>query len=137
NAGVPAGTDVKFEVCSGDTDAQLAACTLSTVGTLTSGAACTTSATCPNGYCDASGVCHYAKGVACSSSDECGSAASCVSGLCNWSRSQVDLNVAPVTAALHGKRKARVRITLDASSDGLRAPTVYNWRLDYDCTPML
>jgi hypothetical protein len=137
NASVPSGTDVKFELCSGDTDAQLAACSLANVGTLSSGLPCTTSATCPAGYCDASGVCHFVKGVACSSDGDCGSAGSCLSNLCSWSRSQIDLNAAPSTAGLHGKRKARVRITLDASTDALRAPTVYNWRLDYDCTPML
>lgn len=137
SATLPEGTSTSWEICSAEKESSLASCSFTPVATVTSGSACTSSTTCPTGYCDTSGFCHYVKGTACAKTADCGANGSCESGFCMYGAPQIDLGPAFGVANPQGKRFARVRATLRASSDRAKAPTVRDWRLIYDCAPML
>jgi hypothetical protein len=132
NASIPPDTRVEFALCGGRTDAELASCALQPVATVTSGAACTTSSTCPNGYCDASGLCHYVTGPGCTSNSACGDGV-CVSGTCRTTRPPIALKPA-LQNGMQGSPKMRVQVTLKANAARTAAPTLQDYRLIYTCT---
>lgn len=134
---VPAGTRVLWQMCGGNTDAQLTACQLKDVAEITSGAACMTHADCGGGYCSSDKVCHYVLGPACNVDVEgaCGKDSFCnVSGRCQWtSAGRADLLPAAQTHTLQARPMVRVKATLFADAERLKAPTIHTWRVDYRC----
>lgn len=136
NATVPTDTKVDWQICTADSLEELELCPLRSAGILTSGASCTLSAECENGYCDASGVCHTVTGPSCASSVDCGTGGSCVNGACMWSQNPIDLKPALV-GGMQGKKIARVRAVLHSDATRQQAPTVHDWRIDYFCTPQI
>jgi hypothetical protein len=135
-ASIPNGTTLQWAICAGDTDAAVAACAPQTVATVTTGAACTTNSTCPNGYCNTAGLCEYVTGPACSASTDCGTNGVCVSSVCRWTSNPID--VKPTAAHnMQGLQKMRVRATLLPDSTQTKAPSVFDWSLNYTCSPQL
>ncbi len=134
---VPEGTRVLWQMCGGNSEAQLDACTLRDVVEITSGAACTTHAQCADGYCSPDGVCHKVLGPACDADVEggCGKGGLCNNqGRCQWTNvGEADLLPVAQTHALQGRPMARVKATLFADEERLNAPSIHTWRVDYRC----
>jgi hypothetical protein len=133
---LPAGTDVAWQICGGNSDSDLDTCTLLDVADIKPGNACSTQSDCPNGYCDSSGVCYFATGASCSAASDCGSSSSalCVSGSCRWTDSDGTIDLQPLSKSLQGRSHVRVRAVLTANSSRTSAPTVKNWNVTYVCT---
>jgi hypothetical protein len=134
NALLPQGTRVVFEMCTGDSDQELADCTFQQVVELVPGAPCNVQTDCgETGYCDVSGFCHQVIGAPCTLDEECGVFDVCSNGaVCSPSRAAIDLR-ATALASLQGRRRAIVRIELYADAAGTQAPTIRDWRVDYAC----
>ena len=133
DAAIPNGTTLVWRVCTADTVAELAGCSLQTAATVQTGTDCAADSDCPNGYCNSGGMCEFALGPACSSDDECGVNGMCVDGACMWSDNPADVKPA-LLRSLQGKRHARVQVEMLANSTRTRAPTVNTWGLKYTCT---
>jgi len=137
NATLPSGTKVVWKLCGGSTDAEVAACTPVELATVQSGNACTTQAECGNGYCDASGVCHYVSGATCTTDDDCGAYGTCTAGpsgnVCVWKQQPIDVN-AVAANGMQGMSKMKVSVELWSNANHSQAPTVHDWRLNYTCT---
>jgi hypothetical protein len=143
NATTPVGTSTEWKFCGGDSDSEVASCSLQSAGTLTSsGVACSTSnqlLTCGLGsYCNAGGTCEtFRSSRSCTLNADCGSAGVCVgvSGTNRCQASSAPIDVADILSSQQGRKKMRVNIVMNASSDRQKAPTIYDWRLDYYCSP--
>lgn len=134
NATVPSGTKMTWQLCGGNTDAELASCSWKTAGVVQSGGACANDLDCENGYCDASGVCHYVTGPACNNSTDCGTNGVCITGTCLWTDNPIDIKPA-LAQGIQGKDRMKVRVVLQSNANRSQAPTIHDWRLDYLCTP--
>jgi hypothetical protein len=133
NATLPGGTKLNWQLCGADTVAELETCTFQSAALVQPGGACVIPEDCPNGYCDDSGVCHYAQGPACNQDADCGVDGACVSGACFWTDSVIDLKPA-LARGLQGRKLMRVRVVLSSNANRSRAPTIHDWRLNYYCT---
>ncbi len=142
-ATTPAGTSTDFRACGATTSTNLQSCTLQSVGTLTSsGVACTSSdqlVTCGVGsYCSAVGKCEtFRTAVPCTTNLDCGSSGACinVSGTQRCQATSYPIDVSGALDSQQGFPLMRVDINMNSSSDRSKAPTVYDWALDYYCTP--
>jgi len=158
-AEMPPGTTIEFEACAGDTIADLSACTMQTVATVTAtNVPCFTDAQCRgmNGYCGPAGsgipsfYCRTisppkAKGL-CSSEAECPDGTlndingapllgDCVSGECTYDSQPADLGAA--LGADNFRRYSRMEITLTPDPALTYAPNLLEWAATYVCTPSL
>jgi hypothetical protein len=138
NATMPPGTRLTFEICSGDTDEELAQCNFQQAVELQAGASCSAADDCgAAGYCDVSGVCHRVTGPSCMLDEDCGVRGTCVAtgagSVCSSARNAIDLK--PAAIGLQGRQRALVRVGLYANTDRTQAPTIRNWQLDYTCAP--
>ncbi len=142
---LPVGTKVEWEVCSRDTDAELAACGAADfvqIARVEPQGTCTTSAQCTNAYCNNptlvanAGRCESAIGGSCLVAADCGSGAQCVGSQCYYVSSPglagLDLKVA--AGRVGNRQRMRVRAKLYSSANASLAPTIHSYRLDYDCT---
>jgi hypothetical protein len=147
-ASLPATTSVEWKFCGGNTDAEVASCSLQTAATLTSSnVACTPAtqlAACGAGsFCGKYNKCETLRAtLACTPSNngaECGAGGVCVTtsgdSRCQYTSRPIDMT--NVLNVYQGRPKIRVGITMNASTDRASAPTVYDWRLDYYCAPGL
>ena len=148
NASLPTGTSLDFRSCGGLTSAEVRSCSALTFASLTSSnVTCTTAnqaTTCGTGsVCGKSNRCETLRStLACTPANngsECGTGGVCVTvagdSRCHYSARPADL--AKVIAAQQGKPYLRFEAGLNASSDRLSSPTLYDWRLDYVCAPNL
>jgi hypothetical protein len=137
NATLPEGTRIRFEICAGDSDEELAQCAFMEAFELVPGAPCAGQDECgPTGYCDVSGFCHQVLGPPCMVNEECGPGGLCVDGgagpVCSAQSNALDLRMAALAAA-QGRQRGVVRVELQANAAGTQAPTLRNWRVDYSC----
>lgn len=138
---LPAGTSIHWRLCAGDSKTELDTCQAGDkwihVASVTPGASCATSSTCPNGYC-AGGICHYpvAPAGTCTASTDCGANGVCVTGACAWTRNPISL-VPALKAQQNGKAMMRVQVELNANTGRTEAPAVQEFSLRYVCTPGL
>lgn len=131
---LPSGTSLTWKVCTANSVAELASCTLQNVATVINGVDCTTDDQCPNGYCEQTAhKCEFATGPACSADADCGSNGDCVSGVCTWTKKPIDVKPA-LARGMQGRAFARVQVTLHSNAAQTRAPTVTSWSLRYTCT---
>jgi hypothetical protein len=128
SATLPVGTTLVWKMCLADTRAELASCTLETLASVTPGVACSLDSDCAMGFCQA-GQCQHPVGPACSQDADCGSNGECVANLCRWTALPID----PYPLAKSGQRYVRLAAELHSSADGESAPTVYQWRMEYEC----
>jgi hypothetical protein len=139
DATLPADTELVWDLCLADEEAALDACIYVRVASVHSGAPCITNAECADGYCDASGVCHFVEGPLCTEDVQCGAGGRCVTGptasTCRWSQTPVPL-AAALLPGMQGLGAARVRMTMLASPDKTLAPTVNRFDLEYTCSSL-
>jgi hypothetical protein len=139
DATLPSDTELLWDLCLADGEAALGTCTYVRVASVHSGAACITNAECTDGYCDASGVCHYVEGPPCTDDPQCGVGGRCVAGSttssCRWSQTPVPLQAA-LLPGMQGLGAARVRMTMRSSPDQTLAPTVNRFNVEYTCSPL-
>ncbi len=133
NGKLPAGTRVDWQICTGNTEKELDDCTLETAAEVRPGMNCSGQSECSDGYCDASGKCHFPTGPACVESLDCGRNGVCSNGKCAWTVGP-SIDLKPLAVALQGRPKARIRMMLYANPERTQAPTIRNWSLDYVCS---
>jgi hypothetical protein len=157
-ADIPPGTSISFDVCTADTEAELATdCDYATVATVTSSAgSCATDSDCSNvtvggmtrsGFCGAGGQCQFVSPQK-TLMENCASDADCEVGtrngeweasFCNAARHcQYTTPPADVATALdevsgNGKPYAQVRVRLNANTSRSEAPILESWYLTYEC----
>lgn len=131
NATVPAGTSVKFAVCTADTAAGLATCTLTPVATLVGSGGCTTNANCGLGFCAQNSVCQTITSGTCVDSSQCALGSTCASGTCVYAKQPV--YVGSVLGPTNLKPFLRMHVTLTANVATNNSPVVHDWALTYLC----
>lgn len=158
-AEMPPDTTIEFEACAGDSIADLNACTLQTVATVTAtNVPCFTDAQCRgmNGYCGPAGSgipSFYCRTISppkqkglCSTEAECPDGTlndingapllgDCVSGECQYDSQPADLGAA--LGADNFRRYSRMEITLTPNAALTYAPNLLEWAATYVCTPSL
>jgi hypothetical protein len=132
NADIPQDTRMVWRICAGETQAELESCTMIDVAEVTSVGTCADDIDCTGGYCSA-GRCEYAIGPACDTASECGTDGVCIASRCQWTRNPIDLK--PALSQTNGKSQMRVQVQLYSDATRTKAPTIYDFRLDYFCSP--
>jgi hypothetical protein len=144
SATIPTGTRIEWRVCTGETQAELDACSYVlaagvSTGPGTNGATCNDDSQCPSGYCGtAEGnkrLCHNVSGPACESDAECGANGYCSpSKQCVWTKNTIPLT--PAIQGMNGKRLARLEARLFSNEDRTLAPVLHTYNLEYLCQPL-
>ncbi len=155
-ADIPPGTSIGFDVCTGDTPGDLSSCTYSHVATVTSATgACATNADCKNitvngaltdGFCGAGGQCQFISPPKlsgfCTADAQCPNGSlngDIVASYCKTSANQCQYTTPPadiggnLMQGQNGKPYVKMKVTLNANSDGSASPTLYDWFLEYVC----
>jgi hypothetical protein len=133
NVTVPDGTNVEFDACGGDNQAQLNACTLAPVITVTGSGTCTMDSDCAMGNtCASNGVCQLITAGTCTSDANCSSTSSCINNLCTYAASPTNLLHA-IGPSNNYRNLLRLKITMHSSMDRLASPQVDQWQIRYEC----
>jgi len=133
NVTVPDGTDVEFDACGGDSQAELDACTLAPVITVTGSGACTMDSDCGMGStCASNGVCQLITAGACTTDANCSSTSSCINNLCTYAASPANLLHA-IGPSNNYRNLLRLKITLHSSMDRMASPQLDQWQIRYEC----
>lgn len=137
---LPQGTSFTWQVCAGETQAELASCQAAenwtVVATVSPGEVCTDGGTpCSRGFCSA-GVCHIVSspGEICEADVDCGSGGRCESEACGWMERKISLAPA-LKKGLNGKRMLRVQVKMNANDSLTAAPSIQDFSLQYTCSP--
>jgi hypothetical protein len=160
HADIPPGTSVSFDMCTGETNAELATCgTLSRIATVTSVAgSCASDSECRginvggtlrDGFCGGGGQCQFISPPkrtemgACTTDAQCAPLNGSQNGeniftkcdpqhRCVYTTPPGDIgNNLPL--GQNGKPYAKVRINLNSDTTGSATPTVFDWYLTYQC----
>jgi hypothetical protein len=158
HADIPAGTSVSFDMCTADTEAELATCgTLARIATVTSAAAaCANNSDClgvnvggtmRDGFCGAGGQCQFITPAKRTEMGSCTTTAQCENGSfngeliqsfcdaqhrCVYTSPPADIgNGLPM--GQNGKPFVKLRINLQSDANGAASPTVFDWYLTYYC----
>ncbi|MEY4580727.1 MAG: hypothetical protein RL701_5430, partial [Pseudomonadota bacterium] len=163
NANLPEGTSIDFQLCTGNSDSELNACTwvsprkkvtVRAKGTCADNTQCLNIPGYGNGFCGG-GQCQFitepkvAYDVSCSNDTQCpngplGAGDYYISSRCETTRGAVGYGhcvytsqpvdiAATLLSTEQGRSLGRVKVTLHSDSTGTVAPTLYQWNLRYYC----
>ncbi len=135
SASIPGDSSIEFKICTADTASAAAACTLTRMALVASGAPCTQDAQCAGGFCYNGEVCWYVEGPACSTDANCGTNGKCdvSTSACTWPGLPLDAGPAVAIGGGQSRDYTRVEVVLNATSNLAQAPTLTQWSLEYDC----
>jgi hypothetical protein len=160
HADVPPGTSISFDMCTADTQAELATCgTLARIATVTSIAgSCANDAECRgvmvngtmrDGFCGAGGQCQFitppkrTEMGSCTTDAQCAALNGSKNGdnvytycdpqhRCVYTTPPADIgNNLPMNQ--NGKPYAKLRINMTSDPTGANTPTVFDWFMTYQC----
>ena len=155
-ADVPPGTSIDFDVCTGETEADLTGCTFSRVATVTSASgSCATNTDCKNlndngtlrdGFCGTGGQCQFItppkESGFCTADNQCPNGlleGETVASYCNGGTNQCKFTTPPADIGSNlmdgqnGKPFVKMRITMNSDSNQSKTPTLYDWYMEYVC----
>lgn len=133
-AAVPNGTAVSFDICTAQSQADLATCTYSHVASVNGGGPCTLDSQCGLGFCSPEGNCQTISGGPCLVDLDCGGSGTCESNVCIYPGQPVYAGfVLGDSGNLNNSAYLRMNIGLTSNTSNNTAPTVHDWALTYWC----
>ncbi len=138
NADVYGNTTVTFSACTAQTQADLDTCTPHEIATVTGSGTCTTTADCPQGYCDtALSVCQIATAGGCTDNSQCAANASCDMATQRCVFSSQPVYIGGVLGAGNFQSFIRMQIDLTGTPPFTAPPVVHSWDMTYLCNQVL
>jgi hypothetical protein len=140
SADVPQGTSVSFNVCASDKATDLQTCPLTTLCTITGGAACTADSECGYGKCfkksgAMTGNCQTVTANACATDAQCLSGSHCRASKCTFDVQPV--YIGDVLGSKNYAANLRMNVALTGNTTANTAPIVHDWSLTYVCSSVL